>query len=1083
MAITGVKVHPAIGVARLGNSPSDFFIGPEQLWQPPDPPGGFKDSECRVKRQAARFRVYAYHDNGPPSELTAADATIAWTVELANKKVLTRYPADGSAAQLTIAPGPRTLTGPSQHAAFDDGQITLPGAAIVTVPLGEVRTDTEGRLLVLGGFGNSASPAGKPITYWLDNEGWYDDISDGSVGAHVILGNGDQYDATGAWVLVAPPKFAPALEMPTTLYDRLFDLAATQGWVNLPNPPSYTNDIYPILRRARMIGAVATTSGAHTWADPIYDQMHGAVSLREWIFDNVANPDPARFPGDPTTGDMPRLSSASGDAWSHLTDAQYAILEQWKNDNFVRDWNGPPTPATITPQGLDEAALRACVGAAFYPGIEAGGNPTRPILNAGIYVGTADDPMRFDHAKVSPGDLSAYMALPWQTDFNACSDTWWPVPRPDEVTPQGTTSSVAWDRNLGSVDSATGMIANWSSLGFVVDQSGSYVETEACPVASITLETPHLDFGEVPQGPMGTSRKTALAVLFEVVSQGAAVTLSVAPGGGPSHARLTLPSVSVTVGPTAANAIAPARLWLVYETGVVGEEIGDQLTLANAASGETWLVTVSAGTVAREVAAAALVLDKSGSMADDAGDGLSKHDNLVAAASIFTDVMLEGDSIGLVAFSDSAATLQPLAALGSASDPFDPGRTATKGALAGPGLTPGGSTSIGAGIAAGAGLLAGAGGGVAVKALVVLTDGMENTPPWIADEAANINANTYAVGIGTPENISTVALQTISGNNGGYLLLTGAITTDERFLLQKYFLQILAGVSNAEIVLDPQGTLVPGPTRKIPFQITEADAGLDVILLTPTPRLVEFGLQGPAGSVITPASAYPAISFVDAAGVEFYRMTLPIEYSPSRFDGAGTWNALLRLGDEREQLKRGVPYSLVVHTYSNLSLRATLEQTQYDPGATIAVHATLRESGIPLAGNATVWAEVLRPDLTATVAALDETDAGVFAGSFATTIAGAYRVRVRARGQSSRGYPFTREQTLSAGVWHGGGGAGGGPGDGGGGGGECLCRLLRCLLQDSHLRGEAERRLKALGLDIARVTRCLEECCDSGRRD
>jgi hypothetical protein len=301
--------------------------------------------------------------------------------------------------------------------------------------------------------------------------------------------------------------------------------------------------------------------------------------------------------------------------------------------------------------------------------------------------------------------------------------------------------------------------------------------------------------------------------------------------------------------------------------------------------------------------------------------------------------------------------------------------------------------------------------------------------------------------------------------------------------LQKYFLQILAGVSNAEIVLDPQGTLVPGPTRKIPFQITEADAGLDVILLTPTPRLVEFGLQGPAGSVITPASAYPAISFVDAAGVEFYRMTLPIEYSPSRFDGAGTWNALLRLGDEREQLKRGVPYSLVVHTYSNLSLRATLEQTQYDPGATIAVHATLRESSIPLAGNATVWAEVLRPDLTATVAALDETDAGVFAGSFATTIAGAYRVRVRARGQSSRGYPFTREQTLSAGVWHGGGGAGGGPGDGGGGGGECLCRLLRCLLQDSHLRGEAERRLKALGLDIAHVTRCLEECCDSGRRD
>ena len=32
-----------------------------RVWEPPDPPGGFKDSQCRVKRQAARVRVYAYH--------------------------------------------------------------------------------------------------------------------------------------------------------------------------------------------------------------------------------------------------------------------------------------------------------------------------------------------------------------------------------------------------------------------------------------------------------------------------------------------------------------------------------------------------------------------------------------------------------------------------------------------------------------------------------------------------------------------------------------------------------------------------------------------------------------------------------------------------------------------------------------------------------------------------------------------------------------------------------------------------------------------------------------------------------------
>ena len=58
------KVHPAIGIARLGNSPTDFFIGPETIDEPLPPPGGHKDAECRIKRQAARFRVFKYNDAG-----------------------------------------------------------------------------------------------------------------------------------------------------------------------------------------------------------------------------------------------------------------------------------------------------------------------------------------------------------------------------------------------------------------------------------------------------------------------------------------------------------------------------------------------------------------------------------------------------------------------------------------------------------------------------------------------------------------------------------------------------------------------------------------------------------------------------------------------------------------------------------------------------------------------------------------------------------------------------------------------------------------------------------------------------------
>jgi L-Lysine epsilon oxidase N-terminal len=31
MAITEVRIHPAIGIARVGNSTSDFFIGAESV--------------------------------------------------------------------------------------------------------------------------------------------------------------------------------------------------------------------------------------------------------------------------------------------------------------------------------------------------------------------------------------------------------------------------------------------------------------------------------------------------------------------------------------------------------------------------------------------------------------------------------------------------------------------------------------------------------------------------------------------------------------------------------------------------------------------------------------------------------------------------------------------------------------------------------------------------------------------------------------------------------------------------------------------------------------------------------------------
>jgi hypothetical protein len=1130
---TVYKIHPAIGIARVGNSPTEFFIGPEREYEYPEPSGGFKDAQCRVKRQAARFRIFAHHDDDSFEEITDADAEIVWTVHLANRKAA--YPGRGNsepASDLIIDPGARTTTGPNQQKLFDNGRIRFSGQPWTTVPLGEIRTDTENRLLVLGGFGMSASPAGNGFDDFWASDGWYDDIADGSVSATIKLrSNNATPPVESAWVIVAPPKFAPQQENVTTLYDRVLQAMVDANLAIAPTATSYTRDVYPILQSARDIKWVYQTFAHGGWTDPVTSQ-----ALRNAIFARLR-------PSD----DMPEL--AGGD--SALTPIQYAHMQRWKDGNFDNDWTGVPTPSTtVTPHGMDRAALDACVGGAFYPGIEAGGrdDANRPILAAANYASA----FRIDHAIVPPGTISASMALPWQADFAACGSNWWPVPRPNRVIPQGSNAYSEWFQgDYGD------MVANWHKLGFVVQQGDRKVEVERCQAASIVLMTPSLDFVDVPQGPMGMVREQPLAIAFEVISPGTAITLEYAPGGAPSHPQLVPHNMSITVGPTAGNAIATARLWVIYRTGAVDASIPTQVvTVREPVSGQTWEIMIDGNTIARRTTSVALVLDRSGSMSEDRGDGMSKHIALQQAAETFVDAMLEGDGVGLVRYDDNAQVVQQVKKLG-AGGLSDLNRSNTIDMIRGNSFDPAGATSIGDGIYEGRGILNGAPDPYDGKALVVLTDGKENRARYIADVAAEIDALTYAIGLGTPQNTSAAALQTISGNNGGYLLVTGAIDTHNRFLLQKYFLQILAGVSNADVVLDPDGELQEGAAHRIPFQLTEGDSGIDVIVLSPHAGAIDFRLQTPNGLILEPwrALAEPSMRFVQGKGMAYYRLALPAQLVEGRYDHGGVWHALLTIGKPRMEptrdslhgndrsllrglhasiaqrqhrrliaerplrnelrrqfglaqasdaltqwdaadrdkaaaagshKRRSLPYSLLVHSYSNHTLRAELHQSGYEPGAAVTATAMLTQSGIPME-NGSVWAELTRPDGSRTELRFGGEEPGRFSARYVADIPGVHRLRIRASALSRLGIPFTRERTLTAAVWRGGDHDAQTPPSGGSGGrGDCsgqgsstdLCGLLRCLLnRDGALTSELERRLEAMGIDLKQVRKCLEESC------
>lgn len=196
--------------------------------------------------------------------------------------------------------------------------------------------------------------------------------------------------------------------------------------------------------------------------------------------------------GDPVRSNVRRYFS--------LTRYQYALMRQWMLGKFRRDGDGPrrANDETITPEGLDRAALENCVGGPFYPGIEVSWLVRKKEIYREPFrlaLGSVVGPIT-----VGPGFFTQQMALPWQADFRDCkreeltdptnqkttSAMWWAAQRPDDVYPEADPSGqVPWARpphfNAGDDDDAryAEMKSNWFKQGFVAKLVGTrWVEIE-----------------------------------------------------------------------------------------------------------------------------------------------------------------------------------------------------------------------------------------------------------------------------------------------------------------------------------------------------------------------------------------------------------------------------------------------------------------------------------------------------------------------------------------------------------------------------------------------------------------------------
>lgn len=536
--MSAFSIHPRIGVARVGNSQNSFYLGPETtgglpleclpdgspviLGGQPEPVRHFKDPIGAIRRQAARFKIFQQQPDGSQLEVTVGQAGIVgirWTVHLANKKPIwytfseltgdlefgewnsyenqhvplnnpdTTDPAERKA--LMIDPGPRSVSAPGQKAELSR-YTRPPGYRYFSFPpndlnpqinsLGTLIMDPEGRLLVLGGYGNSAGTS--TLTNFRGASGWWDDVSDGFVLATLTMNDGTLIDLEPAWVIVGSPKYAPELVNIVTLDDTVYDISVrflgydpdlydlsrwpAKGTGYDPfagfNPefrPSFGRDIAPILARPESYRWVAQVPSMIEFSRPNFDASDSSEAnraKRERYFSFFRIPVPPQsyeylnLENGPntlfSTEGVPLMPLNSGDnsvtntliyKFLTLTPTQYFFLHQWARGLF-----DPGTAAPDDHDGvieLDRQVLGNLVGGPFSPGIET----TWIVRNALLYskpfniaiahwtgsnadleafydkngLSLTSDPQNGDATE--PGDLTKRMAIPWQADFFDCT--------------------------------------------------------------------------------------------------------------------------------------------------------------------------------------------------------------------------------------------------------------------------------------------------------------------------------------------------------------------------------------------------------------------------------------------------------------------------------------------------------------------------------------------------------------------------------------------------------------------------------------------------------------------------------------
>jgi HYDIN/CFA65/VesB family protein/von Willebrand factor type A domain-containing protein len=507
--------------------------------------------------------------------------------------------------------------------------------------------------------------------------------------------------------------------------------------------------------------------------------------------------------------------------------------------------------------------------------------------------------------------------------------------------------------------------------------------------------------------------------------------------------------------------------------------------------------TVIAGNVVDVVA----VFDTSGSMGDPVPGGGTKMAAAIQAGRLLVSLIPPDlrNRIGATRFATTATTFLGIDEVTTAN------QQAKVDGVKDPPLTPNGSTAIAAGVMTGLPEFAVPHAGSApanlTKAMVVLTDGMDNTAfqnpadnqyytilGGMARDPSNpfsfvstqafvppSDVKIYAVGLGTGQDIDKDQLAQLSSGAGGYYGAVDPTQPAVAFQLMKFYTQIYMDLVDTSVIKDPRGTIAAGDKHVIEFDVLQGDVSAMIVMYDLDGLRLPFWLESPRGEIVD-AAFVPGGFQLRAGSTEatrFLDFVLP-PGEPERY--AGRWRLIVAhqgkvcrgrpVADTSElgflprkcaKSKAPVEYGFAIGVGSNFRLYPYVTPGPLKVGDSIRLTGVLSEAGLPVVGS-TVTVDALLPNGQSVTGIQliddgahsdgDEED-GEYGRLFTQTpVAGTYTFTFRATGYTRDGEPVLREAVRSKYVEgtlkpppH------GGHGDGPGMGIEQCCKEILALLE------------------------------------